>query len=192
MPNWCMNELIITGDQASLDNLATFVKGEHDEQELDFDKVIPYPENYKQMDAEMPAWNDPDKEAKMLAYKEKWGSDKAGYNSGGYEWCCENWGTKWNACSIYFVSDGATLFYSFDTAWSPAYPVVQKLSELFPTLDFEYKYEETGCFFAGDVAYEAGKELYHNTYEPIVCYDEEEDEDAEPCEDFEAYRQFHA
>ena len=93
MPNWCMNELIITGDQASLDNLATFVKGEHDEQNLDFDKVIPYPENYKQMDAEMPAWNDPDKEAKMLAYKEKWGSEKDGFNSGGYGWCCENWGT---------------------------------------------------------------------------------------------------
>lgn len=34
------------------------------------------------------------------AYKAKWGTDKNGYNSGGYEWCQDAWGTKWNAYAV--------------------------------------------------------------------------------------------
>ena len=47
-----------------------------------------------------------------------------------YEWCVQNWGTKWNAydCS---PGDGSIEFH---TAWSAPHPVIQKLSELYPEL----------------------------------------------------------
>ena len=31
------------------------------------------------------------------AYIDKYGFPKDGYNQGGYQWCCDNWGTKWGS-----------------------------------------------------------------------------------------------
>lgn len=46
-----------------------------------------------------------------------------------YEWCCKNWGTKWNAVETEFV-DTDTI--EFQTAWSAPLPVVMELSRKFP------------------------------------------------------------
>ena len=47
-----------------------------------------------------------------------------------YEWRNCNWGTKWNSCE----ARGSTGKYdiNFTTAWSPVYPIAQKLSEQYP------------------------------------------------------------
>ena len=39
-----------------------------------------------------------------------------------YDWCCENWGTKWNSMH----GDA----YSFDTAWAPPVPIFNRIAEL--------------------------------------------------------------
>ena len=44
-----------------------------------------------------------------------------------YDWCCDNWGTKWNAYSNE-QEDEDTI--SFETAWSNPEPVMLKLSEI--------------------------------------------------------------
>jgi hypothetical protein len=48
-----------------------------------------------------------------------------------YDWSCENWGTKWDACDSQILIDTPThLCVRFDTAWSPPDPVLTKLHEL--------------------------------------------------------------
>jgi len=41
------------------------------------------------------------------------------------------------------------LEYSFECAWSPALPVILKMSEMFPKLKFDLSYEEEGRGFKG-------------------------------------------
>lgn len=61
-----------------------------------------------------------------------------------YEWCNENWGTKWNSCNN--NSDLETRTIIFSTAWSCPIPIVIALAKKFPDIDFVWKYadEDTG------------------------------------------------
>ncbi|MCM1102022.1 MAG: hypothetical protein NC398_11630 [Acetatifactor muris] len=52
-----------------------------------------------------------------------------------YDWCCDNWGTKWNAYSNE-QEDEDTI--SFETAWSNPEPVMLKLSEMYPEATIEH------------------------------------------------------
>ena len=52
-----------------------------------------------------------------------------------YEWARKNWGTKWSAYNAEIGEDNTIMF---NTAWSRAMPVIQKLAENFPDLYFEY------------------------------------------------------
>lgn len=48
-----------------------------------------------------------------------------------YEWNTENWGVKWNAGSPKLVkSDDFELLYYFETAWTPPYPIYNKLIKM--------------------------------------------------------------
>jgi len=173
MPNWCYNELRITGDEEKLIELQNLVQGKNGC--LDFDKVIPYPDEYRKQDeycAKLP----PEERYKV----------KDGYNSGGYDWCIATWGTKWNACEPSYNTDGETIMYSFDTAWSPPEPIVEKLSEMFPTLHFELRFEEGGMGFSGYSIYEKGIQIEYATGSynafPLTeheCFDEDEEETPE-------------
>ena len=62
-----------------------------------------------------------------------------------YEWCNENWGTKWNAgeCSFDFNERKLT----FTTAWAVPTPIIRALASQFPTIEFTWGYadEDTGC-----------------------------------------------
>ena len=72
-----------------------------------------------------------------------------------YDWSVSNWGTKWDVS----VSDdekwpdtellndepngeNQVLVYRFNTAWSPAVPAIEKLSEQYPDLLFTHSFEE--------------------------------------------------
>lgn len=61
-------------------------------------------------------------------------------------WETENWGTKWN-CMDGFVQDVGG--YYFNTAWNPACPVIQKLSELIGE-SLRLTYLEEGMGFCGE------------------------------------------
>ena len=60
-----------------------------------------------------------------------------------YDWCCSNWGTKWNACES--SRNGTTI--CFRTAWSWPEPIMQKLAELCGELgvEFEGKWADEDC-----------------------------------------------
>lgn len=64
-----------------------------------------------------------------------------------YEWCCDNWGTKWNAYDIEILhtnpgtpDEECTIL--FDTAWSGVPTLMEKLSAEFPTVTFQYAYAD--------------------------------------------------
>ena len=60
-----------------------------------------------------------------------------------YEWCNDNWNTKWNACGYdentdYSDSD----FIWFQTAWSTPIPVIKKLSEMYPNIELTLEFAD--------------------------------------------------
>lgn len=51
-----------------------------------------------------------------------------------YDWSNKNWGCKWNACDIY--TDENTI--EFDTPWDVPWPVMEKLCEVLPNIEFTF------------------------------------------------------
>jgi hypothetical protein len=129
MPNWSYNLIAVKGEQEELERFSEAVKGTEEVGALDFNKVIPYPDKFKELD-------------KIAAdYLKENPQDyancpKDGYNLGGYEWCNNNWGTKWNACETTVSRLIQRLEYRFRTAWCEPEPIFQKLREMFPKLSF--------------------------------------------------------
>lgn len=52
-----------------------------------------------------------------------------------YDWCCDNWGTKWNAYSNEQEDEDTIIF---ETAWSNPEPIMLKLSEIYPEATIEH------------------------------------------------------
>ena len=70
-----------------------------------------------------------------------------------YHWRIRNWGTKWNAyeTDIDCPCDGSIELH-FQTANNGAIPVIKKLVEMFPNLEFFYKYaDEVISYNCGEV-----------------------------------------
>jgi len=164
MPNWCENELYVSGRKDDLKRFKEMAKGKNGD--LDFNSFIPYPEEWQKLDEaywgsmkklnelnqklkKAESEDEKQKIRKTIAEVKRNMPEKDGYNNGGYEWCCKNWGTKWNACNVELTEEKRSLIYAFDTAWSPPCPVVLKMSEMFPNLLFTLKYWECGVGFKG-------------------------------------------
>jgi len=174
MPNWCDCELRVIGKTKEVKLFKEFAKSDidyrtsddgKDENVLDTNNFIPYPKYFKDLDDKAKEHNE---KAQKLTGKarEKFKHMKDGFNSGGYEWCSENWGTKWGICRAELTDEYTwelegeernDLNYSFETAWSPPCPLVVRMSVLFPSLTFELRYFESGGGFNGLFVCEKGK-----------------------------------
>ena len=67
-----------------------------------------------------------------------------------YNWSIENWGTKWDAGESGTNQDTENVLdLSFDTAWSPPTPWLQKVTEKYRKLKFTLEYTEEGMGFEG-------------------------------------------
>ena len=127
MPNWCWNELTVSGDDKEVDRFVEFAK---DKIEVGLnilpngERVIKYEETVLSFETFIPL-------------------PVCGWD---YNWCCKNWGTKWNCNEVEFYNG----IYSFNTAWSPPAPVIKRMGELFPKLTFHLYYEESGDDYEGD------------------------------------------
>lgn len=176
MPNWCDNELTVKGKKEELNKFKEFAKTK--EGVLDEEKFIPYPEEYRERDRLAGRYDElknkknktKEEEAELviLSLEAEHGWIKDGFNMGGHEWCCANWGTKWGIChSELKEEDENELFYYFDTAWSPPIPIIIKMSEMFPKLKFNLKYYEGGMRFCGSMELKEGcitKDKYNRNY----------------------------
>jgi hypothetical protein len=125
MPNWCHNNMEITG---SIDEITRFKQTcirtvfEGEQAQLDFKAIIPMPDFPADDGATRPAW---------------------------LEWACKHWGTKWNACHFHVIRDEPDRYECvFNTAWSPPIGVWEKLGAMFPALDFSLNGHEPNMDFA--------------------------------------------
>ena len=158
MPNWVENDLTVSGPKERLEEFKQRVAG--DEEPLDAGKIIPYPPVFALLDrlnSFVGRQAEPTKEdSKLLLESALQGYDthKDGYNQGGYEWCRDNWGTKWNFSEVSgpvleVRPRVCKLYYSFETAWSPPTPLIRKMGEIFPDLSFKLVYWEGGAGYQG-------------------------------------------
>ena len=181
MPNWCENDLTITGPKIS--ELLKFIQSVDPKEKspLDFNKIIPYPKEFAVKDAKANEFREkmqsivgegPEFEAKRKALRSQYGVKEGqffmtdGYNQGGYEWCNVNWGTKWNACEARIEQQSETsVMITFNTAWSPPLQVLDKLAVLYPSNTFKLACFECGAGYKGNIVWKMGKmvkkEFYH-------------------------------
>lgn len=155
MPNWTSNQLIIEGDKNQMKAVLDFIKGENGV--IDFNKIIPMPEilrntvsgactidgqqvNSWYEDTSIANWEERSKTQRLFTDEENAELEKVGYTSW-YDWCCDKWGTKWNACDPDIEAEyDDWVEIRFDTAWSPPAPVVEVLRARFPNLDVRLHY----------------------------------------------------
>lgn len=70
-----------------------------------------------------------------------------------YNWNLSHWGTKWNAAEVHVDHFDAMTIIMFETAWSPAEPIVAALAEQFGDCQITHDYVECGMEFAGRQVY---------------------------------------
>ena len=142
MPNYCSNGLKIKFiKKENLEDFLAkhFIEGTYGK-EFDFNTIIPEPITKDSLEPKYIANKD---SRIMFVPNKEW------FNW--YEWHCDKWGTKWNACDTsepLIIDDGLTLCFSYETAWSPSVPIIEKLAEMYD-FDFIYTYYECGIGFAG-------------------------------------------
>ena len=172
MPNWCDCDFSVrlpyeeantekVNKDEGIKALKRFQKFATTENSiLDADKFIPYPQEFKDLDKKAAEYME---KLKTLPGEIRKGMPpwiKDGFNSGGYQWCTENWGTKWGICNAALENtdfEYGEFEYIFDTAWAPPKPIIKKMSEMFPLLVFTLKYFESGMGFNGQYTCKNGK-----------------------------------
>ena len=92
---------------------------------------------------------------------EKW------YIENWHDWNCIHWGTKWNAKYTHIDDE----VIEFETAWSAPMPILSKLSEKYPDIEFDYKYadENIGSNFGHYIRFFFGL-VFNINFIEISCF----------------------
>ena len=165
MPNWCNNQIEISGPNKIIDQIQKIIEDSKDSKK-DSQGLL-------ELMCPMP---------KELRGTEKSSDDKKmnkqpvvdGFNNW-YDWRLANWGTKWDVSEFYGdhfdrkYHEGnwegtSTIYFGFDTAWSPPIDCFDKWLANNEECSMKLWYYEPGCDFAGeydgeeDVCIEISKE----------------------------------
>jgi hypothetical protein len=159
MPNHITNRLTIIGTEEQVKQVREAIKGEREEQFIDFNKIAPIPKELENTQSPLTiiSQEEYDIQEKRIADgnisddEKNWGLSrgltqklaieyqmKFGYAEW-YGWQNANWGTKWNA---YSQTDINANVIEFQTAWSTPYSLLVNLSKLFPEITFEVRYSD--------------------------------------------------
>ena len=66
-----------------------------------------------------------------------------------YQWCVDNWGTKWDVEINDSTIEDDYVELSFDSAWAPPVAWLKIVAKKYPKLKFSLKYDEPGMCFIG-------------------------------------------
>ncbi len=140
MPNWCFQNLVITGNK---------------KETRKFLKAISMPESYDELGILKPAYYDMN-HLVPIPEKEEWTDELDSFFGG----ALGVWGTKWGAVDIDIDDkDSSPLHLRYISAWSPCDKLVQNISKQFPSLVFGYSCTEEADFFAGWEIYCNGEKV---------------------------------
>ena len=146
MPNWCDNQVTITGSKSVIDKIEKIVR---EEENIDLSSKekgesmgllsFMYP-----MPKELEDTTSPSSSAKkpqpMVDGFDNW-----------YDWRCENWSTKWDVNEFYGVDrQGDTISFGFSSAWSPPIGAYEKFLDKNEDCSLKAYYYEGGCDFMGE------------------------------------------
>ena len=147
MPNWCENELLVTGDIKSVARFIRKSKTTKDSlskngkvSELSLHRLVPQPDDI----------------TKEEEFNHRW-----------WEWRKDNWGTKWDIdCEECYLSTNLDkVEYRFLSAWSPPIEFLNKASTLFKKLRFSLVYNEPGMGYTGKYVVKSGKVITDDCFD---------------------------
>lgn len=186
MPNWCSNQLVITGASDKIAEFATTIKDGN----FLLSQTYPMPRElsgicsgYATIDGkECRNWREIDGKSVAVTEEELNDLSRKFGSTNWYNWNIENWGTKWDlndgvTCEI----DSERIACNFDTAWSPPVEWAINVSKKFPELTFELFYSEGGSGFYGSKTIENGEVT--ETYIGGSFWKDDIDEEAEDWND---------
>jgi hypothetical protein len=192
MPNHTANNFTITGPIADIKRFIDIAKD--GDTELSFNKLVPMPDELRgisspvrimtqaEIDEVWATWNKQKADGTLSEYQ-KGGPfglgitqetsdrliEKYGTNDW-YEWAVKNWGTKWDCYDVTswdITENGdnssATIYY--ETAWSPATQMWEKVSRDYPTIQFFHEFADEGGGFVGNQLIQNGDIVEDNDYE---------------------------
>ena len=135
MPNWCDNQITITGDKSVIDKIEKIVK-EEDKSDIGFLQFMyPCPEELESTTADG---------SKNKALIKKYG------HSDWYNWKTDSWGTKWDVNEFYGVDrQGDVISFGFSSAWAPPLGAFEHFLSENDDCSIKAYYYEGGCDFAG-------------------------------------------
>ena len=134
MPNWCDNQVTITGSKSVIDKIEKIAKEEKGAGGL-LNYFQPMPKELRETTA------DGSENKELLK--------KYGY-SDWYGWACDNWGTKWDISEFYGVDrQGDTISFAFSSAWSPPTGAYEYFLAKNEDCTLKAYYYEGGCDFMG-------------------------------------------
>ena len=144
MPNWCNNNISITGPNSVIDKIEKITKEEKDGNGL-LNFFHPMPE---QLEGTTSPSSASDKPQPMVEGFDNW-----------YDWRNANWGTKWELCEFYGVdrqyhseqNEGeSTITFGFDSAWAPPIGAYENFLRNNEDCSLKAWYYEGGCDFMGE------------------------------------------
>ena len=153
MPNWCDNQLSITGPNSVIDKIEKLVKAEdtHENEGL-LDFFHPMPKALRDTVAGPEPKTKKEKLEKARLQVEYGASNW-------YDWRCTNWGTKWELCEFYGVDrqyhseqngGESTISFGFSSAWAPPIGAYEMFLEKNEECSLRAFYYEGGCDFMGE------------------------------------------
>lgn len=201
MPNYCENNLRVSGPTEQLDKFVQAVR--KDDGTIDISALFPMPEVLKGTESPTPDSPEPHQnwterlasgEMTQELYDELVANRKAHYEAGikakaetgcsdWYDWCIKNWGTKWGDFDhfqdIRYVDEH---HIGYITAWGPFCDNFWvHVSKQFPELTFIITYDEPGMCFMGASKYANGEvlaESYINDVSEVLGELDWDDDDA--------------
>lgn len=173
MPNWCENDLTITGSANELNRFIAAVEEIQDDETFKYQiiaKLFPLPKELEGIIS--PCTVVPDEDPLLGERDEFFSSALSGYRryisetenkhlietygaNNWYDWQHVHWGVKWGDCHTELgtlnldYKDYSEIQFHFDTPWGPPDKAFIEISKQWPTLTFEDEYFEGGMGFSG-------------------------------------------
>lgn len=189
MPNWCSNQIEISGDTAEMKIVQNIICVEEGEYSLT--NLYPMPEilegttspsarteTFDEDGRYMSYVNDPDNDKWTMdtwnewkaRHEAQWESSKVCIEQTGYanwyDWANadENWGTKWGDCETDLTFSVNHVWGRYETAWCPlGAEFWVKVTKEYPSLRVAVSYVEEGMGFEGAMSIHNGEVYYDET-----------------------------